>query len=71
MRKLSEKAKQQLIDEMLIDVSKKENEFPVVHDLSEVPNKFKGIAMEINDRGNITVWNVFKNGNCREIASRV
>lgn len=32
---------------------------------------YRGIALEINDHGNVTVWSVFKNGNKREIASRV
>lgn len=32
---------------------------------------YRGIALEINDHGNVTVWKCFKNGNKREIASRV
>ena len=32
---------------------------------------YKGLALEINDHGNVIVWNCFKNGNRREIASRV
>lgn len=32
---------------------------------------YKGLALEINDHGNVTVFRCFKNGNRREIASRV
>ena len=32
---------------------------------------YRGLALEINDHGNVTVWNCFKNGNRKEIASRV
>lgn len=32
---------------------------------------YRGRALEINDHGNVTVWDCFKNGNRREIASRV
>jgi hypothetical protein len=32
---------------------------------------YSGIAVEINDHGNVTVYKCFKNGNRREIASRV
>jgi len=61
----------QLIEDVLIQIEYRENDFPVVSDLSELPKKYKGLAVEINDHGNVTVYNVFKNGNCREIASCV
>lgn len=67
----SQKSKQRLIDEMIEQLDNRENHFPVVADLSKLPPKYRGIAMEINDHGNITVWKCFKNGNNREIASRV
>lgn len=35
------------------------------------PKNFKGLVLEINDHGNVTVWRYFKNGNRREVASRV
>ncbi len=65
------KQRQTFIDEMLFKLSIKENDFPVISDLNELPDKFKGICMEINDHGNIEIWRVFKNGKLREIASRV
>lgn len=32
---------------------------------------YAGLVLEINDHGNVTVWNQFKNGKRREIISRV
>ena len=37
----------------------------------ERPKHYKGLVLEVNDHGNITLWNCFKNGNMREIASQV
>lgn len=33
--------------------------------------KYKGLVLEINDHGNITVWRQFKNGKRTEIKSKV
>lgn len=71
MPRLSENRQQELINDMYFQVQQSEHDFPVVSDLSNLPPKYKGLAMEINERGNIAVYTVFKNGNCREIASRV
>lgn len=68
---MTHKAKQRLIDEMVEAVNNRENDFPVVACLSKLVKNYRGIAMVINDHGNITVWNCFKNGNTRAIASRV
>lgn len=38
---------------------------------NDLPRGFKGLVLEINDHGNVTVWKCFKNGNRREVASRV
>jgi len=43
----------------------------IVRGYEDAPERFKGIALEINERGNVTLWNCFKNGNKREMASRV
>lgn len=67
----SQKSKQRLIDEMIEQMNSRENDFPVVSDLSKLPDRYRGMAMEVNDHGNITVWKCFLNGNVREIASRV
>lgn len=32
---------------------------------------YRGLVLEVNDHGNVTVWRQFKNGNRREVASRV
>jgi hypothetical protein len=32
---------------------------------------YSGLCLEINDHGNVTVWKCSKNGNRREVASRV
>jgi hypothetical protein len=33
--------------------------------------KYKGYVLEVNDHGNVTVWNRFLSGEMREVASRV
>ena len=91
MRKLSSKLRQELIDDMLADVERGENEFPVINEKGKVQipilsggvvkrydevdvaewKGYRGLALEINDHGNVTVYEVFKNGNFREVASRV
>lgn len=93
MRKLSEQAQQELIDELLRQVADKENTFRVISDgrgasysvnhegevydfinadmVESYMKGYKGLVMEINDHGNVTVSKRFKNGNQREIASRV
>lgn len=39
--------------------------------IEEALKGYKGIVLSINDHGNVTVSKRFKNGNSREIASRV
>jgi hypothetical protein len=73
---MTKKQKQEYLDEILALYNDRELDgltYPckAISDLSELPNKYKGLALEINDHGNVTLWNVFKNGNVREIASRV
>jgi hypothetical protein len=43
----------------------------IVQGWSETNRKYRGYCLEVNDHGNVTVWNCFKNGNRREVASRV
>lgn len=90
MKTLNSDQKQDLITEMLDQVSRKENEFPIIRPDGSIGmpllsvtgivltmgnrenlNGYKGYALEVNDHGNVTVWSCFKNGNRREIASRV
>lgn len=49
------------------------NEFEgkVVDDLSEVPEGYRGQVLHVNDHGNVTLYNAFKNGALHEVASRV
>lgn len=39
--------------------------------LEKAMRGYRGLALEVNDHGNITVFKCFKNGNRRAIASRV
>lgn len=39
--------------------------------LTQSTKGYRGLALEVNDHGNVTVWNCFKNGNRKEVASRV
>jgi hypothetical protein len=41
------------------------------YEQKETLKGYKGICLEVNDHGNVTLWNCFKNGNRREIASQV
>jgi len=68
---MTDKQKQQLLDDMLRQVADRENDFPAVDDLGKLPIRYRGYALEINDHGNVTVWNCFKNGKLREVVSRV
>lgn len=43
----------------------------IVQGWSETNRKYRGLVLEVNDHGNVTVWKQFKNSNRREIASRV
>lgn len=43
----------------------------VVDDTSKVPLYWVGEVLHINDHGNATLYRAFKNGNLRELASRV
>jgi len=71
MKKFSEKRRQEIIDEILESIRFGDNDYPVFSNWSELPERYRGWAVEINDHGNITIWNCFKNGNARKIASRV
>lgn len=84
---MTDKQKQQLIDDMLSCCERKENDFPIINQSGNVAHpiihngivrgyrelhcSYKGLAIEVNDHGNVTVWKCFKNGNRREVASRV
>lgn len=59
------------LESMLFDYNNREHDFPAVSDLSELPKNYVGLCLQINDHGNVTAYRVFKNGNCREIASMV
>jgi hypothetical protein len=62
-----EKERQAYIDEVVDALNRREYDGPV----NDQPAGYRGEMVEINDHGNITVFKCFKNGNRREIASRV
>jgi hypothetical protein len=82
---------QEYILELLDEINRKENEFPIIdkngkvlfpvlsrggiridwEEKSKGLKNYRGICVEINDHGNVTVWNCFKNGKRKEIVSRV
>jgi hypothetical protein len=37
----------------------------------DIPDNYRGIALIVNDHGNVSLLKVFKNGNTRELANRV
>lgn len=71
-KRLSREAhKQSLLDDALALRECGEFEGLVVDDLSEVPGRFAGEVLHVNDHGNVTLYRAFKNGSLHEIASRV
>jgi hypothetical protein len=62
-----EKQRQAYIGEILVALDRHEYDGPI----NDQPAGYRGEMIEINDHGNITVFKCFKNGNRREIASRV
>lgn len=63
--------KQEYLSDVLLQAELGEYEGLQVTDLSDVPEGYKGEVLEVNDHGNVTLYRCFKNGNLREIASRV
>jgi hypothetical protein len=59
------------IDHEMIQENVYEGYLLRVFDLNDIPDGFRGLVLEINDHGNMTLWNHFKNGNNREIWSVV
>lgn len=42
------------------------------YEAKPIPAKgYRGLVLEINDHGNVTVWLYYKNGKRQEVASRV
>lgn len=70
MKIKSERKRQEFIDACLELNRMGEFDGLVVDDLSKV-GIWRGLVMEVNDHGNITIYQSFKNGTLREIASRV
>lgn len=64
-------SKQRQLEEAMFLAERQEFEGKVVEDLSEVPEGYRGQVLHVNDHGNVTLYNAFKNGNFHEIASRV
>lgn len=68
---MTKKQKAELLHDCIFEYERRENDFPVVSDSSEIMEGYRGIALHINDHGNVTLLKCFKNGNTREIASIV
>lgn len=64
-------SKQRQLDEALFLREQGEFEGKVVADLSEVDEGYRGQVLHVNDHGNVTLYNAFKNGNFHEVASYV
>jgi hypothetical protein len=63
--------KQELLDDAMFDQSIGEFDGKCVNDLSELPHGYKGLALHVNDHGNVSLYKVFKNGNCHLVVDRV
>lgn len=58
-----EAAKRRLFEEVYWQWKDGEFDGPVVDDLSEVPEGYAGLVIEVNDHGNVSLTRAFKNGN--------
>ena len=64
-------SKQRQLEEAMLLAECREFEGKVVEDLSEVPEGYRGQVLHVNDHGNVTLYNAFKNGSLHEVASCV
>ena len=65
---MTKKQKYQLLDDCIFEQNIGEFDGKCGDDF---PKNYRGLFLQINDHGNITLYNCYKNGNVREIASRV
>ena len=72
---MTEKQKNDLFESVLFDAEMGETDsFVIVNDRergSEWPEKYRGLVLHVSDHGNAELYMMFKNGNCRSIASQV
>lgn len=67
-------SKQRQLEEALFLAERNEFEGVIINEkqsLSDIPEGYRGQVLEVNDHGNVTLWNAFANGNLHEVASRV
>lgn len=64
-------SKQRQLEEAIFEAENREFKGKIVEDLSEVPEGYRGQVLHVNDHGNVSLYNSFKNGNLHEVASRV
>jgi hypothetical protein len=63
--------KQQMLSDALFEASRGEFDGIVTEELGDVPDKYRGVVLHVNDHGNVTLYKRFKNNTYREIVSRV
>lgn len=88
---MNPKQQQNLINDMLLQCSDRENTFPIIdkdgkfqvpvlsnsgivqrYETKPIPDKgFRGLVLEVNDHGNVSITMYYKNGKIKEVASRV
>lgn len=83
-------ANDDLINQMMDEVQRRENTFPIIDDHGAIKfpiltpsglvrdwdtrdtlKGYRGLCLEQNDHGNVTVWKCFANGKRIEVTSRV
>ena len=67
-------AKEKLLSDVCCDVQNRDFDGVVIHEkqsLSDVPKGYRGLVLEVNDHGNITLWKAFKKGTFHEVISRI
>lgn len=69
--RMSDNMRQDYLGEVLFLTERGEWDGVTTDDLGTVPLGYRGEVLVINDHGNVSLYYVFRNGNCREIASRV
>jgi hypothetical protein len=62
------------LDDALFEISVNEFDGVIINEkqsLADIPKGYRGLVVEVNDHGNVTLWMCYKNGKLKEIESRV
>ncbi len=70
-RAYRQRVKRRMLEECLFMQSRGEWDGLVTKDLSEIPEGYAGLVLNVNDHGNVSLLRAFKNGATHSIAAIV